>query len=91
MQVRFFFPRDTGLDPLSVEGEAPRKGDVVYVSCYDLSTSNPKRDYSKYSKDRRWVVDMVHYSVKTWNRGEVYPDEASGDDYAVEVHLKPDE
>lgn len=77
MRVTFFFPDNAKLKPVSVVGQVPSVGDFVYFSTYEL-TGTDGRDYSKQNK---WKVNRIDYSVRASTR-DVY--ETS---YNAEVHV----
>lgn len=59
MRVHFFFPEETGLNPVLVYGAVPQEGSRIFIRSFRLK--NPeKKNYNDYDP---WIVERVDYSV----------------------------
>jgi hypothetical protein len=60
-EITFYFPPRQKLEPFSLVGDVPRKGDIVYIRNWSLRAEKNK----DFRFNSRWKVKEVHWSVTT--------------------------
>ena len=66
-KITVFFPDKEELDPITITGEVPKKGDIIYIGNWLVKSLNIK-DEDKgrdFTRRRKWVVTNVYYSIRT--------------------------
>ena len=61
MRCVFHFPEDSGLQPVSVEADAPAIGGIIYFSEHGPDHMSKGAEFHRVG--RRWRVSDVNYSV----------------------------
>ena len=90
--VTLFFPEEYGLEPSTIRGPVPQKGDVIYVRG-DITVDNDAYDYElrnrkmKHRWLRRWKVADVYFSTTIMSRMSL--DQLRTYEMRAEVIVKP--